>query len=151
MSMKELLALSRVTFAALFLTGCLLRTATVSPRHFVLAPMPANESNRAPNSHLSVEIGFVKMPAYLLRDSIAVRTGPNEIQYLEDSLWAERLDKSFQRALVANLSHAFPSAEIQPADFQRQDHALTQTAYPNPPPFEWQEGEKNVRIQVHVC
>ena len=151
--MRKVLSGSQLTFAALscvFLTGCLLRTATVSPRHFVLAPMPADEPSSTPNSHWSVEIGFVKMPASLLRDSIAVRTGPTEIQYLENALWAERLDKSFQRALVADLSHSFASAEIQPADFQRRDHALEEEAYPKPPPVESQGGPKMVRIQVHV-
>jgi uncharacterized lipoprotein YmbA len=153
MIMKKVFSCTQLTFAALgsiFLSGCLPRTATVSPRHFVLAPMPADESSKVPKSHLSVEIGFVKMPAYLLRDSIAVRTGSNEIQYLEDALWAERLDRSFQRTLVANLSHSFPSAEIQPADFQRRGHALDETASPNPPPVESQGGPKMVRIQVHV-
>jgi uncharacterized lipoprotein YmbA len=121
MIMKELLALLRVTFTALsglLLTGCLLRTATISPRHFVLtpAPVPADEPSSAPNSHLSVEIGFVKMPAYLLRDSIAVRTGPNEIQYLEDALWAERLDQCFQRTLTVNLSRLLLSEKIEPLE-----------------------------------
>lgn len=117
--MKKLLALSRVTFAmlsSLLLTGCLLRTATVSPRHFVLAPAPiqADEPSSGPNSHLSVEVGFVKMPAYLRHDSIAVRTGPNEIQYLEDALWAERLDQCFQRTLTVNLSRLLLSEKIAP-------------------------------------
>src|SRR5262249_30247477 len=133
-----------------FLTGCMLRTATVSPRHFVLAPMPAESSGRAANTHLSVEIGFVKMPAYLLRDSIAVRTGPNEIQYLEDALWAERLDKSFQSALAPNLSHSFPSAEIQPADFQRREHSLDEPVSHHPLHVGGSEPPKNMRIQVQV-
>jgi uncharacterized lipoprotein YmbA len=112
--------------------------------------MPAEASGRAANTHLSVEIGFVKMPAYLLRDSIAVRTGPNEIQYLEDALWAERLDKSFQRALIANLSRSFPAAEIQPADFPRREHALEETASPTPLHVGEPEGPKTMKIQVHV-
>jgi len=153
MIMKKVFSCTQLTFAALgsiLLTGCLLRTASVSPRHFVLAPMPADESSKVPKSHLSVEIGFVKMPAYLLRDSIAVRTGSNEIQYLEDALWAERLDKSFQRALVANLSHSFSSAEIQSADVRRRQPALEQSAYPNPLHVGGPEGPKTVRIQVSV-
>ena len=91
------------SFSGVLLTGCLLKTATVPARHFVLAPIPPDESGPAARDHASVEIGFVKMPAYLLRDSIAVRNGLNEIEYLEDALWAERLDQSFQRALMADL------------------------------------------------
>ena len=88
---------------SLFLTGCLLRTATVPPRHFVLAPIPAEEFGSSSSSKLSVEIGFVKMPAYLLRDSIAVRTCANEIEYLQNALWAERLDQSLERTIAVNL------------------------------------------------
>lgn len=110
--MKTVLSCSQLTFAALssiFLTGCLFRPAAVPPRHFVLAPIPADEANGTPNSHLSVEIGFVKMPAYLLRDSIAVRTGPNEIKYLENALWGERLDQGFQRTVLTDLSQSLLS------------------------------------------
>jgi uncharacterized lipoprotein YmbA len=122
MIMKRVLSCSQVTFAAfcsILLTGCLFRPAAVPPRHFVLAPIPADETNGTPNSHCSVEIGFVKMPAYLLRDSIAVRTGPNEIEYLENALWGERLDQGFQRTVLADLSQSLLSdyphlAEAEP-------------------------------------
>jgi len=95
-----------------------LKTATAPARHFVLAPIPPDESGPAPKEHASVEIGFVKMPAYLLRDSIAVRNGLNEIEYLENALWAERLDQSFQRALMADLSGSLPET-IHFADSER--------------------------------
>ena len=104
--MKSRLSLFCFLLASLctvLLTGCLLKTANVPARHFVLAPIPPDESGPAPKEHASVEIGFVKMPAYLLRDSIAVRNGVNEIEYLENALWAERLDRSFQRVLAADL------------------------------------------------
>ena len=95
--------LTVMTLTSLFLTGCLLKTATVSPRHFILAPIPVEEFSGSSNSNLSVEIGFVKMPAYLLRDSIAVRAGPNEIEYLQNALWGERLDQCLERTLTVNL------------------------------------------------
>src|SRR6266481_9718530 len=96
------------SFSGVLLTGCLLKTATVPARHFVLVPIPADESSPAPKEHASIEIGFIKMPAYLLRDSIAVRNGLNEIEYLENALWAERLDQSFQRALMVDLYGSLP-------------------------------------------
>ena len=89
--------------ASLFFTGCLLRTSTVVPRRFVLASIAPQEFNTNSNSSFSVEVGFVKMPAYLLRDSLAVRTGPNEIEYLQNAFWAERLDQSLERTLTVNL------------------------------------------------
>lgn len=94
------LRLVSACLAGVLLSGCLLKTATVPPRHFVLAAVPTREPSP---KHFPVEIGLVKLPAYVLRDSIAVRNGANEIEYLENALWAERLDQSFQRALSADM------------------------------------------------
>jgi len=94
------LRLISASLSGVLLSGCLLKTATVPPHHFVLAPIPTSESSP---KHFPFEIGLVKMPAYVLRDSIAVRNGANEIEYLENALWAERLDQSFQRTLAADM------------------------------------------------
>ena len=112
--------LALVLLSAVPLSGCLLKTATVPARHFVLTSIPADESSRAPKEHASIEIGFIKMPAYLLRDSIAVRNGANEIEYLENALWAERLDQSFQRALMADLYGSPPSDTIHFTETDRK-------------------------------
>ena len=106
-----------VAVTAMLLTGCLLKTARVSTRHYVLAPIPAGEPSAAPKGDISVGIGFVKMPSELLRDSVAVRTGANELEYLEDDLWAGRLDQCFQRTLAANLSQLLSSDRIYISDW----------------------------------
>ena len=113
-----------MALASLSLTGCLLRTATVAPRHFVLAPIPAEELSSSSNSNLSVEIGFVKLPAYLLRDSIAVRAGPNEIEYLQNALWAERLDQCLERTLTVNLRRLCSSNGMDLANLPRDQAAV---------------------------
>ena len=59
------------------------------------------------------------MPSYLLRNSLAVRNGANEIEYLEDARWAERLDQCFQRTLAANLSRLLPSDSVYLSDWGR--------------------------------
>lgn len=104
--------------ATLLFAGCLFRPATVSTHHFVLAPIVTNEPPAVAIEHLSVGIGTVKMPPYLLRDSVAVRTDANEIEYFEDAVWAERLDQSFQRTLAANLSRLLSSDNIYVADWE---------------------------------
>jgi uncharacterized lipoprotein YmbA len=48
----------------------------------------------------------------LLRDSIAVQNGTDEVQYLENALWAERLDHNFERTVAANLSTLLSSDSI---------------------------------------
>jgi uncharacterized lipoprotein YmbA len=93
----------------------MLKPVTVSTRHFALAPISASDLKPdapAGTEHLSVGIGFVKMPSYLLRNSMVVRNGTNEIEYIEDALWSERLDQSFQRALAANLGELLPFDSI---------------------------------------
>lgn len=120
--MKSGLCLSGIAFTAAMstlFTGCLLRPATVSTRHFVLTPISTNEAASAATKQLSVGVGFVKMPSYLLRNSLAVRNGANEIEYLEDARWAERLDQCFQRTLAANLSRLLPSDSVYLSDWAR--------------------------------
>jgi uncharacterized lipoprotein YmbA len=105
--------------AALLFGGCLSRPPTVHVQHFVLACTCTNEPAPSVAGHLSVGIGFVKMPSYLLRKSMAVRNGANEIEYIEHAAWAERLDYSFQRTLAANLSHLLPSENVYLNDWNR--------------------------------
>lgn len=64
------------------------------------------------------------MPDYLLKDSMAVRKGDNEIQYLENALWAERLDHSFQRTLAANLSSQLGDSRVRISSWQPGEVAL---------------------------
>src|SRR5262250_623363 len=112
--MKEIYRLRDHLFIALaciLLAGCAFKRTTDSTRHFVLTPIPAKDPPpvEAATRHLSIEIAFVRMPSELLRDSVAVRNGENEIEYLENALWADRLDHSFERTLAVNLSRLLSS------------------------------------------
>jgi len=118
--LTKLTHLTHIVFPSLLgmlASGCLMKTATVTTRHFVLSPITTNEPAQDPREHLSVGIGFVKMPPYLLANSMAVRNGPNEIQYLEDALWAERLDHCFERTLAANVSRLLQTDSVYLADW----------------------------------
>jgi uncharacterized lipoprotein YmbA len=109
-----------LAFVCMILSGCMFKPVTISTRHFALTPIPTSETQHAALSDpekLSVGIGFVKMPSYLLRNSIAVRNGDNEIEYLEDALWSESLDESFQRDLAANLAELLRSDSIYLTDW----------------------------------
>lgn len=120
--MKPGFCLARVLFAfvmAVLLPGCLFKKSTVTVRHFILSPITTNEPQTAATEPLSVGIGVVKMPSYLLRDSLAVRNGANEIEYLENAQWGERLDHCFQRTVAANLSRLLPSDNVYTTDWAR--------------------------------
>jgi len=111
---------AQLTLISALLSGCMLKPVTVSTHHFALAPIPTSEPRpvaQTGSEQLSVGIGFVKMPSYLLRNSMAVRNGANEIEYLDDALWSERLDESFQRDLAANLADLLPSDSIYLTDW----------------------------------
>jgi uncharacterized lipoprotein YmbA len=74
--------------------------------------MPVTGPASAPANALAVGLGQVKMPAYLFDTSLAVRKGTNEVDYLSQMLWAERLDTGFQRVLAADLAIALPTDRI---------------------------------------
>jgi uncharacterized lipoprotein YmbA len=119
-SFFPLLRLVCVAVTGMLLTGCLFKPVTVSTRHFVLVPISTNEPVPAATEPLSVGIGLVKMPSYLLKSSMAVRNG-YEIEYLQDARWVERLDQCFQRTLAANLSRLLPSDTIYLSDWGRNE------------------------------
>jgi hypothetical protein len=122
--MKSGFHLSRLAFLVLFsvaMSGCFFRPEMVSTRHFVLSPISTNEPAQVEAEPRSVGIGLVKIPAYLMRDSIAIRTGENEIEYLDDALWAERLDQSLQQTLAQNLSKLLPSDKFYPMDWEHDN------------------------------
>ena len=104
------------------LPGCLLKPSTVTTRSFLLSPLsstshPAASASVGP----AIGIGIVKLPDYLMKPSLAVRSGTNEISYLESSLWAERLDTCFQRTLAANLSVLVPTDKIRLSSWSRDE------------------------------
>ncbi len=97
--------------AALFLGGCVFHPATNLPRQFVLTPIPYRQTTTQIDP-LWVGVRSVKMAPYLLKPSIAVRKNPNEIEYLENAAWAERLNLAFQRTLAADLTAELPSDRV---------------------------------------
>ena len=106
---------------ALSLAGCsFLKPSDVTPRSFVLAPLPAAAG---PSSHSSggVGIGLVKIPGYLFKNAIAVRQGTNQLAYLEKAVWAERLDRGLQRVFAANLASLLPTERISLSAWRPQD------------------------------
>jgi len=112
-----------VSVLCILITGCLLKPATVTTRRFVLTPAPPGDRDTAATP-ITVGIGRVRMPDYLLKDSMAVRKGGNEIQYLENVLWAEGLDHSFQRTLAANLSSQLGGSRVRLSSWQPGEVAL---------------------------
>lgn len=107
------------------LAGCVFKPVNVTTRHFLLTPIATGEARPVATSDISVGIGSIRMPAYLLRDSLLIRYGTNEIEYLDSSLWAERLDHCFQQTVAANLSTLLASDRIYTTDWARDQVAVS--------------------------
>jgi len=91
----------------LLVSGCLFKSSRVQARHFILTPLPHGGNALAATSRTPViDVGFVDMPSYLLRDAMVIRKSASEIEVLENAVWAERLDEGFRRVLQDNLSAA---------------------------------------------
>ena len=101
-------------------TGCF-SPHTVATRDFILTPAPATA---AATSDIRLGVGVVKMPDYLLSNSLAVRKSAGEVGYLEGALWAERLDKGFARVLAADLSAMIPTDQVRLGAWQTDDVTL---------------------------
>jgi len=115
-------ALLLALVACVCLTGCsLLKPAHDTARHFVLTPLPAAGPVEVAPGALGVGLGQVKLPAYLLDTSLAVRKGTNEITYLLGTLWAERLDTGIPRVLAANLRSLLPTDQIRLSAWRTED------------------------------
>jgi uncharacterized lipoprotein YmbA len=92
--------------------GCLFNPAQVTTRQFILSPVRM-EASSAPATGIALGLGAVRMPDYLQRSALAVRRSEREIEYLENAVWAERLDRSFQRALAADLQSQLPGSRVR--------------------------------------
>ena len=116
---KTLLTILCSAMLSAGLTGCgFLKPAKPTAHYYVLTPVAATQSGAA---SLAVGLGQVKLPAYLSSTSLAVRKGTNEVEYLDSTLWAERLDAGFQRVLAANLATVLPTEQVRLSAWRSED------------------------------
>jgi uncharacterized lipoprotein YmbA len=123
--MRQLASLSFALAACACLTGCFgfLKPAQSTAHHFVLTPLPAAGRAAVTPGARALGVGQVKLPAYLIGTSLAVRKGTNEIEYLPSAVWAEPLDTGVQRILAANLAILLPTDQIRLSTWRSEDVA----------------------------
>ncbi|HXS67263.1 MAG TPA: PqiC family protein [Candidatus Polarisedimenticolia bacterium] len=98
----------------LFLGGCsLLKPSGITPRTFVLTAAASAAETSPGSTNIVIGIRTVKVPGYLSGKGFAMRQGSNEIVYLEDAEWAERMDNALQRVLAANLCSFIPTDQVR--------------------------------------
>ena len=108
--------------AGLSLTACLnLSPAKDTARYFLLAAATNPPPAVAAAHPFALGIGKVRVPAYLLRDTVAVRQLGPEIAYLPNALWAERLDNGLQRVLAGDLALRLGTDRVRLSAWAKED------------------------------
>lgn len=96
------------SLAAVLLAGGCVGTGQSPPTRFYLLSSidPADSASDTPTGMEDAGIGLgpIRFPAYLNRQHIVTRTGPNELQLAEFDRWAEPLEDNFVNVLKENLS-----------------------------------------------
>lgn len=100
----------------LVITGILLAGCSSAPvtRFFVLSPVAVtNEFSRGQSvPPISLGIREVRLPQYLERPQIVVRSGDHQVYLAEDAQWAGNLQQDMTRVLTQNLAQFLHSDRI---------------------------------------
>jgi len=94
--------------ACALLTGC----ARTQPAQYYLLGGSAGAVTEAPASARRIGLGPVRLPDYLDRPQIVSWASPTRLHLSNAHRWAEALDKTFARTLLADLAEALPDAQL---------------------------------------
>jgi uncharacterized lipoprotein YmbA len=105
--------------AALVFSGCsMLSPKQDRTRFILLTPTAAGGSNHAhlaesPNlTTVAIGLGPVRLPEYLDRPELVIRTSPNGFELSEMSRWAEPLADNFRHVLANDLTNLLGTTNI---------------------------------------
>jgi uncharacterized lipoprotein YmbA len=102
--------------------GCLRPKRANDIAHvYVLSPAAVRPNEPSPALRdLRLGIAPVEMPPYLLDRRMILRKGTNEVIYLENHRWAERVDQEVQRVVAADLGTLLDTDRIVLSSWLRQ-------------------------------
>lgn len=106
-----------IVVAMMFFTGC--RANTPPTAFYTLSAVSAPPAKAASGEAkgLSISIGPVSFPDFLIRPQIVTRSGANRLVMSEFHRWGGSLDRDFTRVMVENLSRLLPAAHVAPASW----------------------------------
>ncbi len=85
-------------------------------KFYTLSPLPATGEVKAPKETpsrtLAIGVGPIRLPQYLARKEIVIRTDANQIDLAEFDLWGGSLQDDFSRSLLENLSLLLADARV---------------------------------------
>ncbi len=95
--------------------GCSFLAPQPDPsQYFVLAPITDAEvpPTDASMADVSVGVGPLRFPDYLLRYQIATRVAPNRLVFADSERWAEPIETTFARVLSQNLTRLLRTERV---------------------------------------
>jgi uncharacterized lipoprotein YmbA len=103
-------------FAALLLASCsALKPVPETTRYYTLVSPALVAKQPAPDSGTGrVGVRVTAQTDYLRRPPIAVRIGENELRFVEDHRWGERVDEGTERALTLALQSKLKDVLVLP-------------------------------------
>jgi len=96
--MKKITQILIPCILAALIAGC---ATSAPPRYYTLNPV--STPGTAPQADFSVSVGPVSVPAFIDRQQIVTRTGPNQVQIAEYERWASPLKENIGRVIVHDL------------------------------------------------
>ncbi len=107
--MKSYLVVVEIGLCLLLLVGC---ASNAPSRYYVLSPLTGEGKVTPEESCVNVGMGPIKLPEYVNRPQIVIRTAPNELVLSYFDLWAEPLTDSVPRMLAENISRLICTREV---------------------------------------
>lgn len=93
---------------AALLAGC----AASSPTHYYMLNPVAAPKAAVPQANYSVSVGPVSVPAFVDRQQMVVRTGPNQVFIDEYERWASPLKDGIGRVIVQDLGSLLGTSRV---------------------------------------
>jgi uncharacterized protein len=105
------LVIAAIALGSSAMLGCgpVLAPQPDQSKFFTLSPV---DVAAAPPLPIILGLGPINMPAYLDRNSVVIRNGPNEMDISAVDRWAEPLSANFSRTLTEDLSRMLAPRQI---------------------------------------
>jgi uncharacterized lipoprotein YmbA len=104
-----------LTAAALLgTTACLGGRASPATQHYVLSPVieAPLDGKASPATPLVVGVGPVRLPAYLDRPQLVIRSAPDRMDVREFAQWGEPLHDGVTRVVAAHQAYLLPESRL---------------------------------------
>lgn len=105
---------------AMIAAGCSVLSPQPDRSKFVIlspisdsAGMTARPASASPDSQLTIGVGPIEFPDYLLRLAVVTRIAPNRVELSDERRWAEPLDRNFTRVFSENLATLLDTQRIE--------------------------------------